>query len=93
MSLFTPHDLSISLALNYLSEHQGSLEPDELNLRLPGYFTGDVFISWRYSKQLRLECGVENFTDKNCIQASQADGLHLFPGNPLHIRGQINLSF
>jgi iron complex outermembrane recepter protein len=92
-SLVTPDDLSISLALNYLSERQGSLEPDELNLRLAGYFKGDVFISWRYSKQLRLEFGVESFTDKNYIQGSQADGLHLFPGNPVRFRGQINLSF
>jgi iron complex outermembrane receptor protein len=93
LSLFTPDDLSISLALNYLSERQGSLEPDELRLRLPGYFKGDLFASWRYSKQLRLEFGVENFTDKNYIRGSQSDGLHLFPSTPINFRGQLNLSF
>ena len=93
INLFAPDDLSISLALNYLSERQGSLVPEELSLKLPGYFKGDLFVSWRYSEKLQLEFGVENFTDENYIRGSQADGLHLFPGNPMSFRGQVNLSF
>lgn len=92
-SILKPNDLSLGLSLNYLSERQGSLEPGELLLKLPGYFRGDIFIMWRLSKLVGLELGVENFSNEDYIQGSQSDGLHLTPGEPLTVRGQISLSF
>ena len=68
--ILKPNDLSIGLSMNYLSDRQGSLEPGELSLKLPGYFRGDVFIMWRLSEQLGLELGIENFTDDEYIQGS-----------------------
>jgi iron complex outermembrane receptor protein len=92
-SILKPDDLSIGLSLNYLSDRQGSLEPEELSLKLPGYFRGDVFIMWRFSARLGFELGIENFSDEEYIQGSQSDGLHLTPGDPITVRGQIKLSF
>lgn len=68
--ILKPNDLSIGLSMNYLSDRQGSLEPGELSIKLPGYFRGDVFIMWRLSEQLGLELGIENFTDDEYIQGS-----------------------
>ncbi len=92
-SIRKPNDVSIGLSMNYLSDRQGSLEPDELSLKLPGYFRGDIFMMWRLSERLGLEFGIENFTNEQYIQGSQSDGLHLMPGMPLTVRGQINFSF
>ncbi len=92
-SILNPDDLSIGMSLNYLSDRQGSLEPTELDLKLPDYFRGDVFISWTHSRALWLDFGIENFTDENYIRGSQSDGLHLTPGTPLTVRGRITWSF
>lgn len=92
-SLIRRDDVSLALSLNYLGERQGSLEPDELSFRLPGYFRGDVFITWDHSRRLSLRLGIENFTDEDYISGSQSDALHLLPGVPLTVRGQISLSF
>ena len=78
-SILKLDDLSIGLSLNYLSDRQGSLEPGELSLKLPGYFRGDIFIMWRFSEQLGFELGIENFSDEEYIQGSQSDGLYLTP--------------
>jgi outer membrane receptor protein involved in Fe transport len=80
-------------ALNYLSDRQASLEPDELALKLPGYFRGDLFATWRQSDALSLRFGIENFTDATYIQGSQSDSLHLMPGTPLSVRGLVMISF
>lgn len=86
-------DLSLGVSLNYLSDRQGSLDPDELTLKLPDYFRGDIFVNWKQSDILSLELGIENFTDEDYIQGSQSDGLHLMPGRPITVRGQLRWSF
>ena len=92
-SWLRPEDLSLAVSLNYVSERQGSLEPDELSLRLPAYVRGDAFVSWRYSAHLRFDFRVENLTDERYIRGSQSDALHLMPGIPRTFRGELSLSF
>lgn len=92
-SLLKADDLTLALSLNYYSDRQGSLEPDELQFKLPGYFKGDFFLSWALSEKLSIEFGVENFLNKEYTQASQSDSLHLIPGKPIAARAQIILSF
>lgn len=92
-SWLKPQDLSFAVSMNYLSERQGSLEPDELSLRLPGYVRTDVFIGWRYSDRLRFDFRVENLADERYIRSSQSDALHLMPGIPRTFRGELSLSF
>jgi len=88
-----PRDLSLGVALNYVSERQGSLEPDELSLRLPGYVRADVFASWRPCARLRFDFRVENLADERYVRGSQSDALHLMPGLPRTFRGELTLSF
>ncbi len=92
-SWLKPQDLSFAVSMNYLRERQGSLEPDELSLRLPGYVRTDVFVGWRYSERLRFDFRVENVADERYIRGSQSDALHLMPGIPRTFRGELSLSF
>jgi outer membrane receptor protein involved in Fe transport len=88
-----PRDLSLGVAFNYVSERQGSLEPEELALRLPAYVRADVFASWRPSARLRFDFRVENLADERYVRGSQSDALHLMPGMPRTFRGELTLSF
>ena len=88
-----PRDLSLGVALNYVSERQGSIEPEELALRLPAYVRADVFASWRPSARLRFDFRVENLADERYVRGSQSDALHLMPGMPRTFRGELTLSF
>ncbi len=92
-SLVRPDDVSFGLSLNHLSERQGSLEPEELGVALPGYFRGDLFVAWKMSQYLQFRFSVENFTDERYIAGSQSDALHLAPGVPLTFRGQARVTF
>jgi iron complex outermembrane receptor protein len=92
-SLRRQNDSHIGLALNYVDERQGSLEPEELSLVLPDYVRLDAFASFAYGNRVRFHLKLQNLTDEEYFQGSQSDALRITPGAPLTVSGQISLRF
>ena len=92
-SVIEQNDLAVGVALAYTSNRQGSLEEDELELTLPGYFRADLFASFDYREHVQLQLQVRNFTDETYLQGSQSDALRITPGPPISIHAQIKYAF
>ena len=92
-SVLRTSDFTVGVALGYTSNQQGSLDEDELGLRLPAYFRGDVFAAFDYSDNIGLRLQIRNFTDEKYLQSSQSDALRLTPGEPISVHAQLEYSF
>jgi iron complex outermembrane recepter protein len=86
-------DLVVGLATRYVGRRQASLALSEIDLRLDDYLRIDVFTRWRHTRNLTTQLRLENITGANYIQGSDSDALHLQPGAPFALYGEMQLSY
>lgn len=87
------HDLKAGLSFVYKSSQQASLDTDELDISLPGYWTGNLFIDYQLSTRVSLGVNISNILDENYLSGSQSDILHIHPGPPVSIMGNLSIRF
>lgn len=92
-SLRHGNDLQAGINLVHISKRQASLDPDELEVTLPGYTTGNAFADYALSGHVILGVNVSNFLDKDYLSGSQSDLLHIAPGPPLTVFTNIRVHF
>lgn len=86
-------DLQAGMNFRYRSEQKASLDPDELDVKLPGYWLGDLFVNYTLSPRISLGLNISNLLDNSYLAASQVDLLHIHPGTPLTVTGNIKFNF
>lgn len=92
-SLKRQNDLQAGFGFTYRSQQKASLDPEELGIKLPGYWLGNLFINYNYSPRISLGLNINNLLDKKYLAASQSDLNHIRPGTPLTVIGSFKLSF
>ena len=92
-SLRHEDDFSAGIHVVYKSDQAASLDVDELDIRLPGYWTTSLFMDYQFSPRVALGLNVINLFDEDYLAGSQANALHITPGKPLTVIGSIAVSF
>ncbi len=85
--------LMLGIAARYVGQRNASLDEDELNLRLSDYTRVDLFARWQVQRHISAQLRIENMLDQNYIRGSDGDALHLQPGAPIAVYGQVSISF
>jgi iron complex outermembrane recepter protein len=87
------NDLQAGLSFSYRSEQKASLDPDELRVKLAGYWLGNLFINYTISPRISLGLNIHNLLGENYLAASQVDLLHIHPGAPTMVMGSLKFNF
>ena len=85
--------LALGMAARYVGQRNASLDVEELGLRLGAYTRVDLFARWQVQRHITTLLRIENVLDQDYIRGSDGDALHLQPGAPLAVYGQLSLSF
>ena len=93
LDIRSENDLQAGISFRYKSEQKASQDAEELDVKLPGYWVGDLFVNYTLSPRINLGLNISNILDNSYLAASQTDLLHIHPGTPLTIMGNIKFSF
>lgn len=92
-SLRREKDLHAGFSVAYGSKRQGSLDIEELDVRLDGYSTVSLFASFDLTSQVEFGLSISNLLDEDYLAGSQSDLLHITPGAPRAVYGTLKLRF
>lgn len=85
--------LTLGMAARYVGQRSASLDVEELQLRLSDYTRVDLFARWQPQRHITAQLRIENVLNQDYIRGSDGDALHLQPGAPLAVYGQLSFSF
>jgi iron complex outermembrane receptor protein len=92
-SLWREQDLHAGFSVAYSSARQGSLDVEELGVRLDGYSTVNLFASFDLTAQVEFGLSISNLLNEDYLAGSQSDLLHVTPGAPRAAYGTLKLRF
>ncbi|MGH8248679.1 MAG: TonB-dependent siderophore receptor [Gammaproteobacteria bacterium] len=92
-SLNREDDLKAGFSFVHASKRQASLDVEELSVKLPGYWTGNLFVDYAWSEHVDLGVDVSNVFDEDYFAGSQSDLLHITPGPPITVFSSIKIHF
>ena len=86
-------DLRAGINFTYKSTQQASIDVEELSIKLPDYWLGNLFLDYAISSKFSLGLEVSNIFDNNYFVGSQGDAQHIVPGPPATVMGRISYRF
>ena len=92
-SLRREKDLHAGFSIAYSSRRQGSLDLEELAVKLDGYSAVNLFVSYALSPSVEFGLNVSNLLGEDYLAGSQSDLLHITPGAPRAVYGTLKLRF
>ena len=92
-TLKNENDLLIGANIFYKSKQNVGIEPEEINIIIPGHWVGNFFMDYLLSSNISVGLDVNNIFNNDYLAGSQGDLLHIMPGTPFTILAKLKISF